>query len=224
MRVTTSKLFRWAGVALIVAGAIFAGIQPIHPPDVLESVSTGAWSAITTLKLAMCLLFLLGIVGLYARQAEESGWLGFAGFLLLCLSWGLQSGFVFTEVFVLPVLSAEAPTFVNSFLGIINGSPGEMEIGALPIVYNFLVGLPYMLGGVLLGFATFRAAVLPRWAGALLAVAALLTPAAALFPLAIQRFAAIPVAVAFIWLGYALVAQIVGKRARASLSPAGAQA
>jgi membrane protein implicated in regulation of membrane protease activity len=78
-----------------------------------------------------------------------------------------------------------------------------VNLGVLPALYA-LVGISYMLGGLLFGIATFRAGVLPRWAGGLLAVASALTPAAALLPHQIQRFAAIPVAVAFIWLGYAL--------------------
>ena len=52
-----------------------------------------------------------------------------------------------------------------------------------------------------------RLACLPRWPAALLAVAALLTPAAALLPHAIQRLAAIPVALAIAWLGYALFSE-----------------
>jgi hypothetical protein len=75
----------------MAAGIIFAGIQPIHPPDVLSSVTTGTWAIITTLKTAMCLLFLVGITGIYARQVEKAGWLGLAGFLLLILCWWLQS-------------------------------------------------------------------------------------------------------------------------------------
>lgn len=35
-----SSLIRWAGLAAIGARIIFAGIQPIHPPDVLSSVTT----------------------------------------------------------------------------------------------------------------------------------------------------------------------------------------
>jgi hypothetical protein len=152
----------------------------------------------------MCLLFLLGIAGLYARQVEEAGWLGLVGFLMLSLSWWLQTGFVFTEVFINPLLATEAPRFVESFLGIVNPeSPSEMDLGALPTVYG-LIGISYMLGGLLFGIATLRARVLPRWPAGLLAVAAVLTPAAALLPHAIQRFAAIPVGLAIAWLGYAL--------------------
>ena len=47
MKITASSLIRWAGLAALVAGLIFAGIQPIHPPDVVASVNTGAWAIIT---------------------------------------------------------------------------------------------------------------------------------------------------------------------------------
>ena len=95
MKITSSNLMRLAGLSAVVAGAIFAGIQPIHPADVVESVTTGAWAIITPLKTAMCLLFLVGITGLYARQVEQTGWLGLAGFLMLSLSWALMTAFVF---------------------------------------------------------------------------------------------------------------------------------
>jgi len=216
MKVTASSLIRWSGLAALVAGLIFAGIQPIHPPDVVASVTTGEWAIITTLKLAMCLLFLIGIAGIYARQVERAGWLGLAGFLLLTLSWWLQTAFVFAEAYILPELANAAPQFVESFLGIVNpGSPVEMNIGVLPAAYG-LLGILYMLGGLLFGIATLRAGILPRWPAGLLAVAALLTPAAALLPHDIQRLAAIPVGLALAWLGYALWSERSERRAQAS--------
>jgi hypothetical protein len=203
MKITASSLIRWSGLAAMAAGIIFAGIQPIHPPDVLSSVTTSAWAIIMPLKLAMCLLFLIGITGIYARQVERAGWLGLAGFLLLILCWWLQTGYVFAETFILQPLATAAPQFVESFLGLASGSPGEMNIGALVAAYA-VVGILYMLGGLLFGIATLRAGILPRWPAGLLAVAAVLTPAAALLPHAIQRLAAIPVGIALAWLGYAL--------------------
>jgi hypothetical protein len=203
MKITTSNLIRWTGLSAIVAGIIFAGIQPIHPPDVLSSVTTSAWAIITPLKTAMCLLFLLSITGLYARQVKEAGWPGLVGFLLLSLSWALQTAFVFAETFIVPLLATTAPKFVDGFLGIATGHASEVNLGALPALYT-LVGITYVLGGLLFGIATLRADILPRWAAGLLAVASALTPAAALFPHQIQRFAAVPVALALAWLGYAL--------------------
>ncbi len=214
MKITASSLIRWAGLAALVAGIIFAGIQPIHPPDVVASVNTGAWAIITSVKTVMCLLFLIGITGIYARQVEEAGWLGLAGFLLLIVCWWLQTSFVFAEAFIAPPLARTAPGFVDGLLGISYGHTGGIDLGALPAIYSLGIGIPYMLGGLLFGIATLRARVLPRWPAGLLAVAALLTPAAALLPHAIQRLAAIPVALAIAWLGYALWSERRGQAAQ----------
>ena len=50
MKTTPSNLIRWAGLAAVVAGILFVGMQPIHPPDVLASVTTGAWALVTPLR------------------------------------------------------------------------------------------------------------------------------------------------------------------------------
>lgn len=203
------NLIRWTGVAAMAAGVIFAVIQPIHPPDELASVTTSAWAVITAAKTAMCLLFLLGFTGLYARQVDKAGWLGLAGFLLLLFSWWLQTGFVFAEAFILPPLASEAPTFVDGLLGTIAaGRASEADLGVLPALYTLGVGIPYMLGGLLFGIATFRAGVLPRWPAGLLAVSGPLAMImVALLPHQLERFAAIPMGLAMAWLGYALWAE-----------------
>jgi len=204
MKISSAKLIRWAGLSAMAAGIIFAGIQPIHPPDVLASVNTSAFIIITSFKTVMCLFGLFGIAGLYARQVEQAGWLGLVGFLLLSLFYALSMAFQFIEAFLSPLLAISAPTFVEGFLGIASGHAGDANLGALPAVYA-LTGIGgYMLGGLLFGIATFRAGILPRWPSGLLAVAAALTPLAALLPHAIQRLAGIPVGLALAWLGYAL--------------------
>ena len=85
MKVTTPNLIRAAGLSAMVAGTIFAVIQPIHPPDVLASVTTSAFIIITSFKAAMSIFGMIGITGLYARQVEKTGWLGLAGYLLLTI-------------------------------------------------------------------------------------------------------------------------------------------
>lgn len=218
MTISASALIRWSGLAAIAAGVIFAGIQPVHPADVVASVTTNLWAIIIALKLAMCLFFLVGITGIYARQAEKAGWLGLAGFALLTVSFWLQTGFVFVELFVLPVVAPALPGFVESALGVANGHPGAMNIGAFVAAYGFL-GVCYLLGGVLFGIATVRAAVLPRWPAILLAVAAIITPAAALLPHALQRYAAVPMGIALIWLGYALWSEHREKATATAMTP-----
>jgi hypothetical protein len=201
--ITSARLIRWSGIAAILAGLIFAGIQPIHPADIVASVTTTMWAVIISLKLAMCLFFLVGITGLYARQAEKAGWLGLVSFALLVVSFWLQTGFVFVELFVLPVVATSLPEFVESALGVANGQPGAMDIGGFVPAYAVL-GVCYLLGGLLFGIATIRAGVLPRLPAILLAIAAVITPAAALLPHALQRYAAVPMGIALIWLGYTL--------------------
>jgi hypothetical protein len=222
MTITNSGLIRTTGLAAIAAGAIFAGIQPIHPPDELASVTTSFWAVIIGLKFAMCLFFLVGFAGIYARQAEKAGWLGLAGFALLTVSFFLQTGYVFTELFVLPVVASSLPGFVDSALGVANGQPGIMDIGAFVPTYGVL-GVCYLLGGLLFGIATVRAAVLPRWPAIMLAFAAVITPAAALLPHALQRYAAVPMGLAMIWLGYTLWSER-RKAAEASSNSATVQA
>lgn len=213
MTITSRDLIAWSGLAAVAGGLIFAGIQPIHPADELASVTTGVWAVIISLKLAMCLLFMVGFTGLYARQAEQAGWAGLVGFALLIVSFFLQTGFVFVEIFVLPILAAPVPGFIESYLGVVNGHPGTMAIGALVPTYAVL-GVCYLLGGLVFGIATVRAGVLPRWPAILLAVAAIITPAAALLPHALQRYAAVPMGLAMIWLGWSLWSE----RRRAALA------
>ncbi len=48
--ITTPNLIRAAGLSAAVAGTIFAVIQPIHPPDVLASVTTSAFITVHLLE------------------------------------------------------------------------------------------------------------------------------------------------------------------------------
>ena len=79
----------------------------------------------------------------------------------------------------------------------------RLDLGALPAIYG-VVGILYMLGGLLFGIATLRAGILPRRPAGLLAVVALVTPAASLLPHEYQRLAGMPVGLALAWLGFAL--------------------
>lgn len=204
MKITTSNLIRWAGLSAIAAGIIFAGIQPIHPPDVISSVNTSLWTIITYLKTAMSIFGLLAIAGLYARQVEETGWLGLAGYLSLSIFYAVQMCYSFAEAFVLPLLVTVAPKFVESTLGMASGAGGEMNLGAFATIYS-LVSVLYLLGTLLFGIAMFRARILSRWAAGLLAFSGpLALIMVALLPHQLERLAAMPMGIALVWLGYAL--------------------
>jgi hypothetical protein len=179
-------------------------MQPIHPPDVLSSVTTTRWAIVHYMGIAMCLFGLLGIAGIYARQAKQTGWLGLAGYLMFSLFYALTIAYQFTEAFISPLLATEAPEFVKSLLGLSSGTASEMYLGGIATVYAF-IGVLVLLGSLLFGIATLRARILPRWAAVLFAFGG---PASAiavsLLPHQLERYAAVPIGLGLAWLGYAL--------------------
>lgn len=211
MTETVALPVRLAGLAALLAGVIFVAIQPGHPADVPESVSTTAWSIIQSLKFGMSILFLLGVAGLYARQLRQTGWLGFAGFLSLFFSWVLQAAFIFPAAFVLPNIVESAPEFTASYLGIVSGVEATAELGALPGLYG-VAGVLYLLGGLLFGIATIRAGVFPKTPAVILAAGALLPIATASFiSHPADRWLALPVGLALAWMGCSLFTERSGR-------------
>jgi hypothetical protein len=226
MNTTTSNLIRWSGLAAVVGGLIFAA--RIHPPDTLAAVTTSEWFIVHAVGVAMCFLIMVGVAGIYARQAREAGWLGLAGCLLLEVMWLLTAGFQFAEAFIVPLLATDAPAFVEGWVGIPSGATSEANLGALATIFS-VASVFYLIGGMLLGIATFRARVLPRWAGVALAVGTVAPLAFVLLPHELLRVSAVPFGLALVWLGYVLwserpapAAHSVAAQGRAQLRPAGA--
>jgi hypothetical protein len=203
MKPTAANLIRWAGVSVMLAGLMYVVVGLFHPLESLSTITTTQWAIVHALAVAMSFFGVLGVMGLYARQVEATGWLGLAGVLLLSLWLVLLAPFTFAEVLILPPLASEAPGFVENFLGMFNRQPGEMDLGALKTLWD-LDGIVYILGGVTFGIATLRAGILPRLPAGLLAVGAGLSPIGALLPVEIKALVAVPVGIALVWLGYAL--------------------
>lgn len=203
MTVTTAKLTRVAGLSAAAAGLLFVIAQPIHPPDEVAHVATGTWRVVHAMTLSMSVLGLVGVTGLYLRQVRETRVLGLIGYALFASFYAISIGFQFFETFILPSVAAEAPRLAASFLGIITGDGGPIALPALQAVWN-VVAVAYLAGGLLLGIAFYRAAVVARGAGALLAAGATATLLVPLLPHSVERYAAIPVGLALMWLGASL--------------------
>ncbi|MUT68822.1 hypothetical protein GOM71_23420 [Paenibacillus sp. NEAU-GSW1] len=203
LKLTATALIHWSGLFLTLAGILYIVIQFIHPSDHISSVSSNSWVIVASLTIVMSLFSLVGITGLYIRQVEETGWLGLVGYVTFSLFWLTSIAFSFIEAFVLPLLTTDAPKFVKGMVGIFDGTESESRLGIFPALAP-IAGITYILGGLLLGIAIFRAGVLPRLTAALLACAAVATIAASLIPHPFDRILAVPMGLALIALGYVL--------------------
>lgn len=205
MKVTPTGLIRSTGIAAIVAGLMFVVIQPLHPEDILASVTTDAWAAIHYATLAMLTLFVVGVTGIYARQVERFGWLGLAGYVVLVMGLVLTALGTAIEALVQPVVASSNPAFVEGMLAMVHGHPIDADLGAIPLLWN-AASIGFLGGTLLFGIATFRAGILSRWASAIFAVGLFATaPVAGL--LGTPRVAAVPIGIGLAWLGYSLWAE-----------------
>jgi hypothetical protein len=206
MKIATANLIRLAGLSALIGGLCYVFVGVFHPANVSASVTTTRWATVHVIACAMSFFVLLGLAGIYARQAVQSGWLGLVGYVMLSLWFVLIMGFTFVEAFILPHSAIVTPAFVEGWMGMLNGDPSKINLGVLPTLWT-LSGPVYILGGLLFGIATFRAHILPRGAAVLLALGTALAPVAALLSLAAQPKIAIPTGLALAWLGYALMTE-----------------
>ncbi len=202
MKVTSRGLLRSTGIAAVLGGLLFVVIQPLHPADVLASVTTDAWAVIHYATLAMLTLFVVGITGIYLRQAERTGWIGLIGYVVLVVGLVLTGLGTAIEALVQPLIAGTDPAFVEGMLAMVHGHPIETNLGSIPLLWN-VASIGFMGGTLLFGFATFRAGVLSRWAAAVFAVGLFaMAPIAGL--LGTPRVGAVPIGIGLAWLGYSL--------------------
>jgi len=204
MRITPTTLTRIAALAAALAGLIYIVIQFIHPADVVESLTTPMWTIVHVLSFAEAVLVMIGLTGLYLRQVREFGVLGLIAYALFGFFFVLQAAFNFAEAFIAPLIAVDAPKLAVDIVGLFGRYPAVNDLGALAALPQ--VGAVLYVGGALLfGVSIIRARVLSRGAGILLIAAAVITPVAgALLPHALERMAAIPMGLGFLWLGISL--------------------
>ncbi len=203
MNVTATGLAKASGAAAAVAGGIFITVQIGHPAADSFTTETAQWVAREWAKSAMAALALLGITGIYLRQYRRSGLLGLIGYALFMAGYLAMFSLQTIAAAVLPLFVESDPEFVNDIVAAAAGGTAVGDIGALQSLMT-ISGIGYMFGGLLFGIAIFRTAILPRWAGALLAVSTFGTASLAVLPDAFNRPFAVPTGIALIALGVAL--------------------
>ncbi|HET9859648.1 MAG TPA: hypothetical protein VFQ19_07725 [Nocardioidaceae bacterium] len=203
MTITPTTLGRAAGVAAVVAGLIFIGVQINHPHLDADSVTTTEVVVRNSLKALMAVLALAGITGMYLSQVRRNGLLGLVGYLVLGTGYLTIMCTTFMAAYVLPSIAAANPSYVNDVVAATTGRTVTGDIGVLQAAIQ-VQDLTYLAGGLIFGIALYRARVLARWAAALLAVGGVVTIALSMLPDAFYRFLAYPNGIAMIGLGYSL--------------------
>jgi hypothetical protein len=207
---SSSRLIRWSGLALLLAGLLVAIPILFHPSDAdPQAVLNSIWVPVHSLFVSGAVLMLFGLIGFYASQIERAGGLGLIGFILTFIGNALIVFVLALEAFVIPVIAANAAG--QALLD----PAGPLFGGLLGLVLLLMAGI-FALGTILLGIATFRAGMLPRWAGVLLAVGGPLLAFWPPLPQMLGTIGGVLVGVSFIWSGYTIWA---GSGARA-LQPA----
>jgi hypothetical protein len=169
---SSRTLYRWSGIVLLVGsllgviGSILDTVLSTGQNQTAQQILSTPFTIDASLFLAWALLLVMALPGLYLRQATRAGALGFAGFVLLSL--GLLLGgvaFATIQVTIFPYLAQSAPKLLPS-----NGI--GPDAGFLLWIFGPLLLLT--VGNILLGIATMRARVFPRWTGILLLISGVL--------------------------------------------------
>ena len=200
---TTTTLTRAAGLSAVVGGLLFCAVQIAHPPVNLELVTTTEWQVRQSMKVALATLSLVGITGIYLRQAKKTGVLGLIGYVVFAVNYLIMLCNEVIGLFVLPTLASSAPGYVSDVLAAATGGTVTGDLGLYGSL-NTVAGFAYMGGGLIFGIALFRAGVLARWAAAVLAVGTIASIAIPFLPQVNQRLFAIPTGIALAGLGYSL--------------------
>ncbi len=211
-------LVRWSGLALAVGGIGIATFlltlyplgDPLSPQVLLTSQSLAAH----IFHIIGALAALLGLVGLYSRIRERTGWLGLFAFVIAMFgtAFSVTGGLVAAVVF--PVIAARAPTALD---------PQGPLLGPGPAGTAFLlVFVLSMVGYALLGAALIRSQLFPPIAGWLLIAGAILLnlPSAPVTPIPsiIPTAGAVLFGAATVWLGWELWTDRIGTMRRETAS------
>lgn len=153
---------RWSGGVAVLAGVLYAVGALLHPVgESLAAVLHPRWVPSHVVYWAAAILMIVSLGGLHARQAKESGRLGYFGFVLALVGTSVVSGIFSLVSTAIPIIANEAPALFDRAM-------------APPPWVLLTVILGFVLGYVLFGVATMRAGVFPRSAGALLVIGSVL--------------------------------------------------
>jgi hypothetical protein len=154
----------WAAIAsglTMIVSLLLEWLVVPHERLGPEAFLTSSYLVSSGLRLLSIVLLVWGLIGIYGRQSRAAGTFGLWALVVVFLGTALTVGNTWAEVFVWPTLAQVAP---NTMSGTIMGISPYLVAGLNVSFPLFGIGL------ILLGVATFRAGVYPRWASVLLII------------------------------------------------------
>lgn len=152
-----ARLYRLSGLALLVALPLQVIGFVLHPAsERIEHITSSLYGPSHTVLFGSWVLVMLGLPGLYARQAVRAGRLGLVAFVVAMAAVGYHIYLTLYEAFAIPAMADVEAIRVHL------GPEGDLAHGAGalgPVAVLLVLGFP------LFGVATLRARVFPRLAG-----------------------------------------------------------
>jgi hypothetical protein len=148
---SSSKRVRWGGILAVVAGLAYIVLVLVSPAVLPQLAFFGPFPSLGTLLFPVTVFGrLAGIAGLHALQRDRYGGLGAVGALV---------AFVGVAIELIVVVGVRLLIDEGTSVGLWQ---------FLPLALIGLAGYVSFVGLVLLGVATLRTRLLPRWFGVLL--------------------------------------------------------
>ena len=187
---SSTTLYRLSGISLLIGG-LFAALAVVPVFFTGEDPSSHIAATAALLRIIGDILIVVGLPGMYSRQAQRTGLLGLIGFLFT-LVYILTQGVVIdtVEAFILPFLASAAPFLLK-------GSPPQGLV-----IFVLVGGLLGVVGSVSLGVTMLRATVLTRWVGLPLVVGVVLSLAAPFLPPVVGTTGTVLFLLGLAWLGF----------------------
>jgi hypothetical protein len=141
------------------------------------------------------MLLAVGFLGLYLKQAKETGLLGFIGFLLAFFGSLLFMCIQYIETILWPIFTEHAKSLLEH--------EGAMFTDTVFTIFYLIMGYSLALGFIILGLATLRAKILSKW-GALLMMIGGVVFSLVISVIIVRTVGIVLLSAGLVWLGWGI--------------------
>ena len=212
------QLIRLAGAALLVASLLYLPLPFIDSWRGIPDIGGRNWWIAYLMATIHHFFLMFGLFGILAAQLERAGRFGVAAFVIAALGNAMVAGIGIVQTTVLPALASHAdaasglictpfyPPATRSAQGFIASACVDWHFDAL---YAWVEAswLTLIAGAIAIGGSVVSAGVLPRAAGALVALGYAATLAALVWPrlpYVIENSGIVIAGIGWAWCGWGL--------------------